>query len=325
LQALVATTDMDPLAPFVLRDPKCHFLSAGGRAVLAYQVCVRTAVVSGDPIGDATAFPSLVSEFISFARSRRWIVAVLAASEGARPLWRAHGLRPVTISRDVVIGVDGYHLDGRKFRNLRQAVQRTHNAAVSVTFHREGLVDRFLSDQLRQLQERSRKRTDRGFSMALGNPFDGAASDALIAVAHDSAEQPVAYHRYLRSGARGLTLDVQVRATNAPNGVEERLINDVIQWARQRDLQWISLAFAPFADLYQTQHPAVNQRLARAALHLLDPWLRLSSLHRFQSKFHALNRPRYVMLKRRWLVPAAIAMLRLEFQPHRAASNVSAE
>ena len=40
-------------------------------------------------------------------------------------------LRAVPIGRDIVIEVSTFDMVGRKYRNLRQAVQRTHNAGVT--------------------------------------------------------------------------------------------------------------------------------------------------------------------------------------------------
>ena len=40
-------------------------------------------------------------------------------------------LHPVPIGQDVVIDVSSFEMVGRKFRNLRQAVQRTHNCGIT--------------------------------------------------------------------------------------------------------------------------------------------------------------------------------------------------
>src|SRR5690242_13592539 len=67
-----------------------------------------------------------------------WWTAVLGAGEAAVPLWAALGLRAIPIGRDVVVHTRHWSLDGRKFRNLRQAVRRTHNAGVTTQLVREG-------------------------------------------------------------------------------------------------------------------------------------------------------------------------------------------
>ena len=69
-----------------------------------------------------------------------------------------------------------------------------------------------------------------------------------------------------------------VRDPAAPNRVDERITIEVVGWARQHGLGWVSLAFAPFADLHETQHRTLGGWVGYHALHLLDPLIRVGSL-----------------------------------------------
>lgn len=311
---MVGASVCDPLAPFALRVGKTYFWSSAGDAVLAYQMRLGTAVVSGDPVGDREQFAALAAQFVAFTAGRGWRVAVLGAGEQMRAMWLAHGLGSLSIGRDVVLPVDTFTMQGRRFRNLRQAVQRSHNAGVTVSFHAEARVDRHLAAGLLALRDRGHKRGDRGFSMLMGNLLDGTHPDSLIGVAHDRAGQPVAFQRYLRSGPDGLSLDLPVRDPAAPNGVDERLIVDVAGWGKQHGVGWVSLAFAPFADVYAAPRHTLAGSVGYYALHLFDPLIRVGSLYRYLSKFHAVAGQRFVMLRWRQVVPVVAAMLLLEFQ-----------
>lgn len=306
----------DALAPFVLRVGKSYFESSDARALLAYRLRLGTAVVSGDPVGDSRSFQALADEFVGFCAKQRWRLAVLGAGEGGHELWLPHRLRPFAIGRDVVIKVDGFTMQGRRFRNLRQAVRRSETSGVSVTFHDEGSIEKALLTQLLDLRVRAGKTKDRGFSMLLGNLLDGTHPSAVIAVARDRDDRPVAFQRYLRSGRDGLTLDLPVRDPSAPNGTDERLVTEAVSWAGTHDLRSVSLSFAPFADLYGTQARSAGQRSGRAVLHLLDPLIRVEPLYLFLRKFHALEGRRFVMLRRRQVGRVTAAMLLLEFGAH---------
>jgi lysylphosphatidylglycerol synthetase-like protein (DUF2156 family) len=303
----------DALAPFVLRVGKSYFESSDGRALLAYRVRLGTAVVSGDPVGDSTSFQALADEFVDFCTKQRWRLAVLGAGEGGHRLWLPHRLSPFAIGRDVVITVDGFTMTGRRYRNLRQAVRRSDTGGVTVRFHREGSIGHPLVTQLLDLRVRAGKTKDRGFSMLLGNLLDGTHPNAIIAVARDRDGSPVAFQRYLRSGKDGLTLDLPVRDPSAPNGTEERLVIETVRWAGAHDFRSVSLSFAPFADLYGSQPRSAGQRGSRAALRLLDPFVRVEPLYMFLRKFHALQGRRFVMLRRRQVVRVTTTMLLLEF------------
>jgi lysylphosphatidylglycerol synthetase-like protein (DUF2156 family) len=265
-------------------------------------------------VGSSEAWPAAIEAFVCDARSKRLRVAVIGAGERARPLWAQYHLSGVPIGRDVVVPAADFTVQGRRFRNLRQAIQRSHNMGVKVEFAREGELSTDQVEELRSLMKRSRRDDSRGFSMILGRLFNGDAPDALIALARDAQGCAVAAHRYLWAGRRDLSLDLPVRSSTAPNGVDERLIADVVQWGSENGVERVSLAFAPFPELFvDRNHLRVPGKVAYAAVHLLDPLIRVERLYRYLRKFHAFGQQRYVMLRRRQIVIVALALLLLEF------------
>jgi lysylphosphatidylglycerol synthetase-like protein (DUF2156 family) len=76
----------------------------------------------------------------------------------------------------------------------------------------------------------------------------------------------------------------------------------------------VSLAFAPFPDLFETRAAlGIVGTLLYGITHLLDPLIRVERLYRYLRKFHAFDQQRYVMLRWRQVVVVAIALLLLEF------------
>lgn len=136
VSALIDKTSDDPLAVFAMHSLKSYYFNADRSAAIAYRTRAGFAVVGGDPIGDESRFPALVRDFAAMCRSHGWRVAVLGCSEHALPLWTdsrtvGHHLRAVAVGRDVVVDVQAFDLVGRKYRNLRQGVQRTRNAGIT--------------------------------------------------------------------------------------------------------------------------------------------------------------------------------------------------
>jgi lysyl-tRNA synthetase class 2 len=115
------------------------------------------------------------------------------------------------------------------------------------------------------------------------------------------------------------------RDPTSPNGVNERLITDLVAWARQQGIADISLnfaAFRPVMDAGSRRTPL--ERLAYRAIHLLDPWIMLESLYRFNAKFRPGWQPRSVLFRSwgevGWLAAAALAMeFSLPLDRHRVA------
>lgn len=323
--SLVNATHADPLAPFAMQSRKCPFFSADGTAMLAYRTRVGFAVVSGDPIGDSTRFGELVNDFATMCHSRGWRILVLGCSQHRLPLWTdtatiQQPLRAVPIGRDVVIDVAQFDMIGRRYRNLRQAVRRTRNAGVTTEVLAERELDDATLAELTDVLESSHSgvRTERGFSMILDGALEGRYPGVLLMVARDRSGRVQAFHRYaLAGGGNDVSLDVPWRRPTAPNGIDERLSVDMITWARDHGARRLSLAFAPFPEIFADEDRGALQRLFYVLIHLGDRLIRLESLYRYLRKYHALGERRYVLLSLRHLLPALFVLLTLEFMPHR--------
>ncbi len=207
--ALVNATTGDPLAPFAMQASKCYHFTADGTAAIAYRTRLGFAVVSGDPIGDDARFPVLVADFAAMCHTRGWRIVVLGCSERRLNLWSnatmvGQKLHAVPIGRDVVIDVAMFDMVGRKYRNLRQAVQRTHNFGVTTeVVDEQGLSDGLLAELIEVvLASPSGSRTERGFSMALDGTLEGRYPGVALIVARDKDGRVQGFHRYATAGRR---------------------------------------------------------------------------------------------------------------------------
>ena len=322
---LVNETSGDPLAPFAMHASKCFHFSADGTAAIAYRTRLGFAVVSGDPIGDETRYAALVRDFAEMCHARGWRIAVLGCSERRLSLWVnpavvGRRLTPVPIGRDVVIDVATFDMVGRKYRNLRQAVQRTKNFGITTeVVDEQSLPDHLLAELTDVILESpSGARTERGFSMALDGTLAGRYPGVALIIARDKAGRVQGFHRYATvGGGTEVTLDVPWRRRGAPNGIDERLSVDMIANAREQGAQHLSLAFAAFPDIFADKHRTLLRSLVFAAVHLGDPLIALESLYRYLRKFHALGDQRYAMATLTQVVPLLIVLLSLEFLPRR--------
>ncbi|MGD1173192.1 bifunctional lysylphosphatidylglycerol flippase/synthetase MprF [Mycobacterium seoulense] len=319
---LVNATRGDALAPFAMHSSKSYHFNTDGTAAIAYRTRLGFAVVSGDPIGDAARFDDLAADFVRMCRGRGWQIVVLAAGERHLGLWRrdtvGQPMLSVPIGRDVVVDIRHFTLHGRRFRNLRQAVQRTHNCGVTTQFVDEQELDDATRAELTGVLYAAHRaaRTDRGFCMNLDGALQGRFPGVTLGIARDGVGRAVAFHRYLTAGEGSeVSLDVPFRRPDAPNGVDERLSVDMIAHAKSTGGQRLSLAFAAFPEIFEAARPGLLQRIALRLIHLLDPLIRLESLYRYLRKFHALSQRRYVVLCVHHIPAALLVLLSLEFVP----------
>jgi lysylphosphatidylglycerol synthetase-like protein (DUF2156 family) len=312
---LVDATPDDALAPFAQRLDKSYVFSADGQAAVAYKVRFGVAVASGDPLGAKASQEAAVHAFLQTADANGWRVAVLGAGEDWTARWKAHaGMRAVPIGRDVIIDVASFSMEGRAFRNLRQAVQRTHNFGVTTTIYDETDLPADLRTNLRTMVDSSKRNPDRGFSMILDALLEQEHVATKIAVAFDRDGKVVGFQRFATADrGREISQDLPWRVPGAPNGVDERLTYDMIEWAKQHNARRVSLCFAAFPELFEAKPEGGFDRFGYWAAHRLDPLIKLESLYRYLRKFHALGKRRYALLRLRDAVPVVAAMLTLEF------------
>lgn len=318
---LVDHTHDDPLAPFAMAANKSYVFSADASAGLAYRALGGLAVVSGDPIGDAHRYPEVVSRFATLCRSRGWRIVVLGASESRVALWQETGgvaaLMAIPFGRDVVVDVGRFSLSGRSKRNLRQAVQRTHNAGVSTEIVAEQALSAELRAELDDVMQASGRAAagERGFAMMLGDTLSGHYPDVWLIIARDRSGRAQAFHRYAGTGSgTDLSLELPWRRKGAPNGIDERLSVDMLEWAEHAGVQRVSLAFAPFPELFaKDPKTGIVVRAAYLLAHIGDRLIKLESLYRYLRKFDALGERRYVLIAPAQLLPALFVLLRLEF------------
>ncbi len=320
--ALVDATRGDALAPFAMHSSKSYHFNADSTAAIAYRTRLGFAVVSGDPIGDASRFDGLAADFVRMCRSRGWQIIVLAGGEQHLRLWRketvGQPMLAVPMGRDVVVDVRHFTVTGRRYRNLRQAVQRTHNFGVTTEIVDEQRLGGALTTELTEVLYAAHRaaRTERGFCMNLDGALQGRFPGIRLAVARDRGGRVVAFHRYATAGEGSeVSLDVPFRRPDAPNGVDERLTVDMIAEAKEQGALRLSLAFAAFPEIFDAVDPGLPQRAALRLIHLLDPLIRLESLYRYLRKFHALAERRYVVLCAHHIPAALLVLLSLEFVP----------
>lgn len=316
VRALVDSTAGDTLAPFALRTDKSYVFAPDRSAVQAYKVRFGTAVASGDPVGNPAARGAAIDAFLAETERNGWRPTVLGAGDEVAEMWRERGMKGLSIGREVVLDVPTFSMSGRHNRNVRQAVSRATNAGVTTTIVPERCLDAETRAGLLDVAKGAHRGggSERGFSMILDHLLDGTHSNTVVAYARDAAGNLIGFQRYaVADGGRDISLDVPYRVPNAPNGTDERLIADVMTWAKQRNALRVSLAFAAFPELFAATDRGLGQKAAFRAVHELDRWIRLESLYRFLRKYNAFGQDRYVMLHPSQVLFVLLSALTLEF------------
>jgi lysylphosphatidylglycerol synthetase-like protein (DUF2156 family) len=313
---LVDADGSDTLAPFLLRGDKSYVFSRDRRAVIGYRVLFGVAAAGADPVGDPRSYPDAVAEFAALAHRSGWRMAVLGARADLLELWSPYGMHSIGIGDEVLLPTGEFGLGGRSMRNVRQAVRRTHNFGVTTEVVPEGGLSDADRTRLRALATEAMGGVEeRGFSMNMDGLLTGRHTFPVLVVAKDADGEPVGFQRYLPSASgRRLSLDAMRRKPGSPNGLNERMIADIMAYAAEHEVDEVSLNFAAFRELFETEDRSALEQGTYRVIHLLDRFVKVESLYLFNRKFKPRYVPRRVMFPS-WvsLLPIGLALLTLEF------------
>ncbi len=315
VEALVARREADGLAPFALRHDKAYSFSPDGRAAIGYKVISGVALFGGDPVGDPASYAGAVDAFLDACARHGWRPAGIGVRGDRVATWAARGMRAIGVGDEAVVSTSAFELGTPRLRNVRQAVKRSRNFGVRTRICLEADLTPTERDELLSIARSRWGGAERGFSMNLDHVLDGTHPQAVVVTARDAGGRPVGFQRYAPSGAGlMLSLDTMVRAVDAPNGVNERMIVDVIEWGREHGASHVSLNFAAFRRLFEKERRSGLERLGYWGAHRFDRYIKIESLYRFNRKFRPTWVPRSVVFCR-WsdLGWVLLAALRAEF------------
>ena len=299
-----------------LRRDKSYYFDAERRAFIAYRAAGGFAVVSGDPIGDPEAFEAVTDGFLRHCHERAWRVSALGVGTVGRALWEARGLRTAYVGDEAIVRPAEFTLEGRTIRKVRQSVTRLHKAGYTCRVLRAGELGPHGWEQVEQISEAWLDGApERGFSMAIDDMRAPEHATAVLALALDPEGQVAGFvHLAPVPAAEGLSLSTMRRLPDTPNGLMEFILCETFAWAREHEIERISLNFAAFGELLRAEGVlGRRQRVLRFALGKADRYFQVERLLAFNRKFLPLWEPRYAAFESYSDVPiAALVTLSLE-------------
>jgi lysyl-tRNA synthetase, class II len=220
------------------------------------------------------------------------------------------GMRAIKIGDEAVVRPDGFSLEGRAIRKVRQSVTRLEREGYRFRVVAAGDVDTPLREELERVSAAWRgSNVERGFSMAMDDQF--REPETFFAIAERGST--VGGFLHVVPSGRGFSLGAMRRSRDTPNGLMEYLIVELLGWARDRGAEEISLNFCVFADLLAQTPRNKLQSVARATLRVGDRVFQLERLLTFSRKFAPEWRPRYLCVERLSDLPlVGVAYLRVE-------------
>jgi len=323
----------DTLDPFADRVDKVHYVHPETGGVIGYRARFGVALATGCPMlpirpagrtgpfstrSGPDALEATLTGFLAHCRAYRLRPAIIGLDTMAMESARRAGMRAIYVGDEALVRTEGFRLDTPSMRNVRQATQRSANFGVTTEVRLEAEVDAGLRAELAEVAEEALGLApERGFSMTYSDTDLGRPECAIV-MCRDAEGRLIAFQRYAPCmRGRALSLDLMRRRPRSPNGVNERMIVDTVAWAAEHDFEYVSLNFATFKTLMDLGDERNRlQRIEYWLVHLLDRWIKVESLYRFNAKFHPEWLARWVAFASVADLPAVlVAALVAEFGP----------
>ena len=240
----------------------------------------------------------------------------MASCEHCLDIYRAHGLHALYHGDEAVLDTATFSLEGRPIRKVRQSVHRLTSAGYTHEVLHSHEIGPALRAELEAIGRAWRgSAPSRGFVMALDALFRLEDEDALFVIGRGPDGEPEGFlHFAVSQVGSALSLSSMPRRRTTPNGFNEWLVCETVEWARARGIRRISLNFAPFAALLAPQvELSTLQRVERRALLAMKGHFQLDNLLLFNRKFFPSWERRFVVYERRRDLPrVGIAALAAE-------------
>lgn len=298
----------DSLGYFATRRDRSYSFSDDQKAVLAYRVVGSVALASGDPIGEHTSWKSAVDNWLESCREYGWIPAVTSVGAEAGRFFAARGFGIVPLGDEAILHPDRFTLDSTSMTSVRQAVTRARRAGLTVTIRRHSdLTEAEMAEMIHLADSWRIGGPERGFSMALERLGDPADGRCVLVMAHTKDGKPVGMLSLVPWGRTGLSLDVMRRSPEAPNGVTELMVAELMDRAESLGLIHVSLNFAVARSVFADADELGASPFTRAGsglLGLVDRFTQIESLYRNNDRYRPEWVPRYVCFEGAAALPA---------------------
>jgi len=291
--------DQDSLGYFATRRDKSVIWAPNKKAGIAYRVEAGVMLASGDPFGEYSLWPAAIDAFLEEAKLHAWTPAVMGASDRGGEVWVEHaGMTAFDIGDEAIIKVKDFTLEGRPMANVRQMVNRIGRKGYVAKTTKWSDLDLNIRVELRGLAKKWRYGTpERGFSMSMDRFGEDIDGETVITIATLGDEIKGLLY-FVPWSNDGISLDRMQRERGTDPGVNELLIVQTVEWARENKIESISLNFAAFRSLFERADKISAGPITRGSRNVIrffSNYFQVESLYRFNAKFDPEWQTRYLV------------------------------
>jgi phosphatidylglycerol lysyltransferase len=268
-----------------------------------YDIEGRSWVTMGDPVGgDEDVRRELVWAFLEQCeRAGGWPV-FYQVSPADLDLYLEVGMRPLKIGEEARVRLDGFNLDGKSKKVLRNTINKLTKEGLRLQIIPAESVAALLP-QIKRVSDAwmgDKRGREKRFSLGAFDPRYLVRTPMALVW---QQEKLVAFaNLFLTDTHEEASVDLMRFLPDGPAGIMDYLFVELMQWAKAEGYRWFNLGMAPLAGLHNRRQAPLWNRFGALVFGRGERFYNFRGLQRYKDKFDPEWEPRYMA------VPGGIAL-----------------
>jgi phosphatidylglycerol lysyltransferase len=286
---------------------KALYFGKNGKSLVSFKIANDYAVVLETPVCEnINEIPSMVAEFDEYATSQGLRTLYYRVDE--QQLRFFSGKKSIFIGQEGLVNVSTYTLEGGENKPTRNAINKAKAAGfeckIVVPPQKEGFLQKLKAVSDDWLKELGKKES--AFTQGIWNK-DEIKKQAVFAV-EDKEEKVVAFANIIPDYYPDeATYDLIRKTSDAPSGVLDVLMVNMIEYFKQSNIKMMNLGMAPLSGIEQAKN--FKERTIKFAYENLKQFDHFKGLRFFKEKYAYTWKNKYLVYSNDFdLVQAPLAI-----------------
>lgn len=310
IAAIIAEGDhVSPDANLAFLEDKHFLFSASGESFIMYGVHGRNWIAMGPPVGRGDEMRELAWLFKSHARHFGGEIVFYGIAEDFLATALDLGLYAMKIGETAIVPLENFSLEGGKRSKFRQARRNLEKAGCTFEILPPEKVAKDLQGLRAVSDDWLAKHQGREKQFTLGWFEPKYITRFPVAVIRKEQTILAFANLWVAPHERALSIDLMRYSYDAPNGVMDGLLIELMLWGAMNGYTSLNLGMAPLAGLERRRHAPIMSRLGALVFERGGRIYGFEGLRQFKEKFQPQWKPLYLAASSR--LDAAFALGRI--------------
>lgn len=283
-EALLTQYGSSSVDYYKLNDDKLIFISEEHEGFIAYRIANGFAVVLEEPVCAEENKIEILKEFDRQCRKMGLKPAFYRVDEDSMYYFENLKKKALLIGQEAVMDIKKFTLEGKEKKSLRNALNSLNKKGYTTALYEAPLTDELISE-LKAVSDEWLHTYDKKEAVFSQGSFEvkEIRKHAIIAI-RNQEKKLVAFLNIIPDYAPDeCTYDLIRKTADAPGGCMDALIIALIDYGKNKGLQWLNLGMVPMSGIVEPDNTA--ERVVKFAYEKIKRFQHYQGLRDFKEKY----------------------------------------